>query len=555
MSKTRYRRIVFFFARTLISLTIWEIIFPNIGLRKYSQRTRSERLSRAARDYRLLASQLGGVLIKVGQFLSARVDVLPGEITAELSGLQDEVPAEEFSAVRQVIEAEFSMPLEDKFAEFEATPQASASLGQVHKAQVNGQRVVVKVQRPDIEMILATDLAALRTVGGWLQRYRPISRRANVPALIEEFTRILYEEIDYLAEGRNAETFAENFKNRPGVHIPAVFWTHTSQRVLTLEDVGAIKITDFDAITAAGIKRARVADRLLDIYLKQIFEDGFFHADPHPGNLFIAPLPKSSDDSLESQPESADWELIFVDFGMVGRVPPNLLSGMREMVIAMGTQDTSRMIKASQLMGILLPGADLERIKQAEAAAFEYIWGKNMRELQELDPQELRQFIMQFRDLLYDMPFQVPEDMILLGRCVGILSGLCTGLNPEFNLWKGIVPYAETLIKQEAGPQWQIWMGELGNLARILLGLPKRIDVVLGKMERGELTVREPQLVAQVSRLERSISRLAGSLIFAVLMLGGIQLYLAGRDAFGAVLLAGAGLSLGWMLLSALRRR
>jgi len=289
MSKTRYRRIVFFFARTLISLTIWEIIFPNIGLRKYSQRTRSERLSRAAREYRLLATRLGGVLIKVGQFLSARVDVLPGEITAELSGLQDEVPAEEFSAVRQVIEAEFSMPLEDKFAEFEATPQASASLGQVHKAQVNGQRVVVKVQRPDIEMILATDLAALGTVGGWLQRYRPISRRANVPALIDEFTRILYEEIDYLAEGRNAETFAENFKQRPGVHIPAVFWTHTTRRVLTLEDVSAIKITDFDAITAAGIERAGVADRLLDIYLKQIFEDGFFHADPHPGNLFVLP--------------------------------------------------------------------------------------------------------------------------------------------------------------------------------------------------------------------------------------------------------------------------
>ena len=555
MSKTRYRRIVFFFARTLISLTIWEIIFPNIGLRKYSQRTRSERLSRAARDYRLLASQLGGVLIKVGQFLSARVDVLPGEITAELSGLQDEVPAEEFSAVRQVIEAEFSMPLEDKFAGFEATPQASASLGQVHKAQVNGQRVVVKVQRPDIEMILATDLAALRTVGGWLQRYRPISRRANVPALIEEFTRILYEEIDYLAEGRNAETFAENFKNRPGVHIPAVFWTHTSQRVLTLEDVGAIKITDFDAITAAGIKRARVADRLLDIYLKQIFEDGFFHADPHPGNLFIAPLPKSSDDSLESQPESSDWELIFVDFGMVGRVPPNLLSGMREMVIAMGTQDTSRMIKASQLMGILLPGADLERIKQAEAAAFEYIWGKNMRELQELDPQELRQFIMQFRDLLYDMPFQVPEDMILLGRCVGILSGLCTGLDPEFNVWQGIVPYAEKMIQQETGPLLRNWMDELGKLARILLTFPKRIDVVLGKMERGEFAVREPQLAVQMGRMERSINRLTASLIFAVLMLGGIQLTLTGRDAFGAVLLASAGLTLGWMLLSALRRQ
>jgi len=225
------------------------------------------------------------------------------------------------------------------------------------------------------------------------------------------------------------------------------------------------------------------------------------------------------------------------------------------MVIAMGTQDTSRMIKASQLMGILLPGADLERIKQAEAAAFEYIWGKNMRELQELDPQELRQFIMQFRDLLYDMPFQVPEDMILLGRCVGILSGLCTGLDPEFNVWQGIVPYAEKMIQQETGPLLRNWMDELGKLARILLTFPKRIDVVLGKMERGEFAVREPQLAVQMGRMERSINRLTASLIFAVLMLGGIQLTLTGRDAFGAVLLAGAGLTLGWMLLSALRRQ
>lgn len=555
MFKARYRRIVFFFARSLFSLTFWEIIFPKFGLRNLSQRTRSERLSLAARRYRLLAIQLGGVLIKVGQFLSARVDVLPVEITNELSGLQDEVPPEEFRAVREVIEAEFNMPLENKFTEFETAPQASASLGQVHKAQVDGQSVVVKVQRPDIEQILATDLTALRTVGGWLQRYRPIRRRANIPALLNEFTRILYEEIDYLAEGRNAETFAENFKHRPGVHIPGVFWTHTTRRVLTLEDVGAIKITDFAAITAAGINRTDVAERLFDIYLKQIFEDSFFHADPHPGNLFIAPLPAQAESSLATESRTLEWELIFVDFGMVGRVPHNLRTGMRELVIGMGTRDTTRMIKASQLLGVLLPGADLELLEKAEAAAFEYIWGKSMRELQEFDAQELRQFVLQFRDLLYDMPFQVPEDMILLGRCVGILSGLCTGLDPEFNVWKGIVPYAERLIQQETGPQWRIWMDELGNLARILLTYPKRIDVILGKMERGELSVREPQIVAQMSRLDRSVNRLTAGLIFAVLMLGGIQLTLTGQVAFGAVLLAGAGLTLGWILLSALRRQ
>jgi predicted unusual protein kinase regulating ubiquinone biosynthesis (AarF/ABC1/UbiB family) len=255
---------------------------------------------------------MGGVLIKVGQFLSARVDVLPPEFTAELEGLQDEVPAEDFQAVRKVAEAELGAPLSQRYETFDETPLAAASLGQVHRARLlpsaisapNGVRdeacqtqpataeVVVKIQRPDIEEIIATDLSALRTVGKWLDRYRPIRKRADVPALLAEFTRILYEEIDYLAEGRNAETFAANFADWPGVRVPQVIWTHTTRRVLTLENVWAIKITDYDAIARAGVKRAEVASRLLDTYLKQIFEDGFFHADPHPGNLFVQPLPK-----------------------------------------------------------------------------------------------------------------------------------------------------------------------------------------------------------------------------------------------------------------------
>ena len=161
--------------------------------------------------------------------------------------------------------------------------------------------VVVKVQRPNIEKIIATDLAAIRTVGGWIKRYPPIRKRANIPGLITEFTRVLYEEIDYLAEGKNAEIFAANFSNDPGVLVPKVIWTHTTKRVLTLEDVRAIKITDYDEITAAGISRSEVAGRLLNTYLKQIFEDGFFHADPHPGNLFVKPLDKTDDGSSEQR--------------------------------------------------------------------------------------------------------------------------------------------------------------------------------------------------------------------------------------------------------------
>ncbi|HMN15704.1 MAG TPA: AarF/UbiB family protein, partial [Bellilinea sp.] len=227
MYRARYRRIIFFFARLLSSIIFWHLFLPRIGLKQLSLRNKTERLRKAARDYRYLAVEMGGVLIKVGQFLSARVDVLPPEFTSELEGLQDEVPAEDFSEIRMVAEKEFGMTLEEKFLEFNPQPLAAASLGQVHLAKVRGfsspvhkpiepsdstqYNVVVKIQRPNIEKLIATDLAALKTVANWLNHYKPIRKRADVPQLLQEFTLILYEEIDYLAEGRNAEAFSQNF--------------------------------------------------------------------------------------------------------------------------------------------------------------------------------------------------------------------------------------------------------------------------------------------------------------------------------------------------------
>lgn len=567
MLRARYRRIVLFFARVLISLVFWNIVLPRLGLRKWSQRTRSMRLKRIATQFRALAIRMGGVLIKVGQFLSARVDVLPGEITAELAGLQDEVPEENFSDIRHIIEAEFGVPIQAKFLEFEEVPVAAASLGQVHQARINLDdptlrganaprksrflNVVVKVQRPNIEKILDTDLAALRTVGNWLHRYRPISQRADIPALLDEFTRILYEEIDYLAEGKNAETFAANFIHRPGVRVPAVIWPYTTKRVLTLEDVQAIKITEYEQITAAGIDRAEVAERLFQTYLQQIFEDGFFHADPHPGNLFVSPHPnptRTQRDAGIRRGEANNFQLTFVDFGMVGRVPQNLRAGIREMAIAVGTQDAARMVKSFQLMGLLLPHADLELLEKAEAKAFEHFWGKNMSELKEISFQEMHEFTHEFRDLIYTMPFQIPQDMILLGRSIAILSGMCTGLNPEFNFWEGLEPFAQKLILEEATTNLSVWFDEFKKFASSLLSYPKRIDAILNIMETGELSVHVPQFGAQVTRLERTLNRMTGGVVFAALFIGGIQLWLAGEDIIGRLLIVAACLALVWTL-------
>jgi len=459
MIRARYRRIIIFFARILVSEIFWDLLLPRIGFSKWSHRTRSERIRKIAARFRALAIQMGGVLIKVGQFLSARVDVLPGEVIDELTGLQDEVPSESFDDIQALAEAEFGMPLLDKYIEFDPVPLAAASLGQAHLAtlritkeqaqqldasenneDINGSTtypVVVKIQRPKIEDIIATDLAAIKTVGGWIKRYPPIRKRVNIPGLISEFTRTLYEEIDYLAEGRNAETFALNFSNDPGVQVPKVIWTHTTKRVLTLQDVRGIKISDYDEITAVGINTSEVAARLLNTYFKQIFEDGFFHADPHPGNLFVRPVSNID----ESTPPQKEWLLTFIDFGMVGRMRPEIRDGLRELLIGIGLQDASRVIKAYQILGILLPGADIILLERANAEMFKRFWGKGMDELTNIKMEEIHDFAVEFREVLYNMPFQLPQDLIFLGRAVGILSGMCTGLDPKINVFEQLAPF------------------------------------------------------------------------------------------------------------------
>jgi len=495
---------------------------------------------------------MGGVMIKVGQFLSARLDVLPPELTDELSGLQDEVPPEDFLGIRSLAEAELGEALESVFESFELEPMAAASLGQVHRARLRADAqeseffrdVVVKIQRPGIGALIDVDFAALRRFGSWVQHYRPLRKRVDVLALIQELSDTVHREIDYIAEGKNAEAFGTNFADRKRIRVPRVVWSRTTQRVLTLENVYAIKITDYDAISAAGVSRAAVAEALLDTYLKQIFEDHFFHADPHPGNLFVAPVPAAKDGR-------ATWRLTFVDFGMVGNVPAELRRGLRELIVGVGTRDANKVVGAYQSMGVLLPGADVQLLAQAEAQLFDRFWGMSMQQLRNVHHAEMRQFALQFRELVYDMPFQLPHNLLLLGRTISILSGMCTGLNPEFNPWKQIAPYAQSLLMEEGVSDWQVWLDRLGDFVRPLLSLPGQTSRVLETLERGQLQMKMPDVSRQVYHLEGAVNRLVGSVLIAGFLLAGALLYGSADRLLGLVFWGVAAVSLAWTLFFA----
>jgi predicted unusual protein kinase regulating ubiquinone biosynthesis (AarF/ABC1/UbiB family) len=560
LDRRRYWRVVVFFGGVILNILWWEMILRRVVGRRAVARGRSARLQHYAIDFRRVAVRLGGVMIKLGQFFSARVDVMPPEIIDALADLQDEVPPEALDKILPVIEAELGIPARDLFSEFNTQVRAAASLGQVYGAQLQtGERVVIKVLRPGIEQIVATDLAALGVVARAAMRWEPIRSRADVPRLLEEFGRTLWEELDYRAEAGNAERFRELFAGDQGVIIPAIFREVSADRVLTLEDVASIKITDYAAIDAAGIDRKQVADRLLDVYLRMIFDFGFFHADPHPGNLFVLPLarPDSENDAARAAAEAGTpFRIVFVDFGMVGHVTDRVKDGLREMLIAVATRDSKRVLAAYKLLGVLLPSADLSRIEQAQTEALDYAWGKSTTELVRMSGRDKREFALKYRDLMYNMPFQVPQDFIYLARALGILSGMCTGLDKEFSLWEPVAKYAQKLVAKEARRSTEFWLKEALALGQAALALPRQAHDVLTRLQQGRVELQTSPteaLQADLRRLETAITGVTRALVFASLLITGTWLYTSGQTGLGLVGFGLAGLA--WLVMALRRNR
>jgi len=519
--RARYRRILRFAAWHLAVTWWFELLLPRIGLVRIAERTRAKRMRRFAQRFHALAVDLGGLMIKVGQFLSSRLDVLPPEITKELEGLQDEVPPVSFSAIRALAEAELGAPLERLFASIEETPIAAASLGQAHRARLRPDdaadtgldRVVLKVQRPGINDIVDVDLAALRKVGGWLSHVRLVSDRADMPALVEEFAQTSLEEIDYLNEGANAERFGVDFSDDARVEVPGVVWERSTRRVLTLEDVTAIKITDSVALLAAGIDPAQVAPVFASVMFDQMFTTGFFHADPHPGNIFVTPA---------TDPSAAHpWKLTFIDFGMMGEIPPSTRSGLRKLLIAAASRDGKGLVAAIRNVGVLVPSADTVELERAMTHLFARFGGMGFAELREVDPREFREFAVEFGDTVRSLPFQFPENFLLIIRAMSLTSGVCSSLDARFNLWDSVEPYAAQLLRDERGNIVQDVAQQALDAAGMALGLPKRMDGLLTRFEDGSLSVANPRLERQLGRLDRTAQRSASALIFGALLVSG----------------------------------
>lgn len=534
--KARYRRILRFAAKALAQAWWFEIVLPKFGLAKISTHGRIKRYQKLARKFHDLAADLGGLMVKVGQFLSARLDVLPQEITKELSGLQDEVAPESFESILKVIEAELGMAPTTAFSEITAQPIAAASLGQAYRAKLSPglaedlgvSDVIIKVLRPGIEDIVEVDLAALTKVGGWLSRVKLVSKRTDAPALVEEFAEITLQEINYLTEAANLEQFAGDFRNDPRINTPNVVWERSAQRVLTLTDVSAIKISDVDALVEAGIDPNAVAGELARATFEQFFVTGFFHADPHPGNIFVTKNPQDS-----NQP----FTLTYIDFGMMGQVSEEQKANLQRFLFAVASRDARDWVVACERLGVLLPSADTVLLEEAVSKLFERFGGVRVGELIQTDPQEIKEFAIEFSELIRTLPFQLPNDFLFLIRALSLISGVTSSLNREFNIWDAVDPFARSLLNGSgSGTVKRLGKDIYANLLT-LSRLPGRLEQLVGRVERGDLVVRNPELERRLRVLDSSIRRASAAVVFAGLVIAGV-LVLPSNAQFGYAMFA-----------------
>jgi predicted unusual protein kinase regulating ubiquinone biosynthesis (AarF/ABC1/UbiB family) len=462
---------------------------------------------------------LGPTFIKLGQLLSTRPDVLPPEYVEVLSELQDDVPPAPWSEARVVIEDELG-PVSEAFEEFDTDAISGASLGQVYRAQVDGQSVAVKVRRPGIEALVNADLRVIRWTLPLLVRFVGEGRAFSLRNLADEFAETIREEMDYEREGRMLEEIGANFEDTEGVRVPDLVASRSGRKVLTMEYVGGTKISNVDELDHRGIDRSELATTLQEAYLQMIIEDGVFHADPHPGNLAVRD----------------DGTIVFYDFGMSDSVAPYIQDSIVDFYIAVANQDIDGILDTLVQMGTLSPNADRETMGDVMELAIEDARGED------IDQYRVNRILSQVEDTIYEFPFRLPRDLALVLRVATVVEGVCVTLDEDFDFITVATDYlSERGYREESARQFIEEAGdELQEAASASVRIPAKLDSVLNRADRGTLTVRA-ELRDPNDLFDRLARRLvygivlAASIIAAALLYPDAELVAVVPAAFGAI--------------------
>ncbi|MEA2085048.1 MAG: AarF/ABC1/UbiB kinase family protein [Thermodesulfobacteriota bacterium] len=510
----RYRRIL----AVLIKYGFGELVntlkieqYFEIGLQILSRkpRNRVEQFSREER-VRMALEELGPTFVKLGQILSTRPDLIPSGFIQEFSKLQDQVPPFAFDDVRQIIEKELGNNIEELFQEFEETPIAAASIGQVHKARLNdGEDVVVKVQRPDIRRIIEVDLEIMLHLAFLMERHVEELSFHKPTKIVNEFAMLIDKEIDYTVEASHMERFARQFQGDMEIYVPKVFRETSSERVITMEYIEGINASEIDRIDDEGLDRKIITQRSADLLLKQIFESGFFHADPHPGNIFILP----------------ENVICFLDYGMMGRIDRKTQEDFSELLYGLANRDESGIV---QVIMRITEFEDEPNLRVLEREISDLIGEHLYKPLKDL---KVGKLIQQLMELLFRNRLHLPPDLFLMMKALTTVEGVLLSLYPDFDLIERVKPFIKQIKRARMHPRRiadDIFQSGI-ELARLLQALPKETHDILMRLKKGKLggEIEHRGLEPLRATLDQLSNRIALSIVIASLIVGSALIVLS----------------------------
>ncbi|GHD46155.1 AarF/ABC1/UbiB kinase family protein [Mycetocola manganoxydans] len=504
---------------------------------------RREEPYRTAEHLRLALEELGPTFIKLGQLLSTRPDLVPPEYAEELAKLQDSAPPVPLEDIREAIRQELGAEPEQLFAEFDPEPLAAASIGQAHTAMLSdGTAVVVKVRRPGVVAQIEEDLDILQNLAVRAARRWELASDYDLPGIAQEFAASIRAEVDYLREGRTAERFAANFAGTD-VTIPRIFWDTSTSRVLTMERMRGIKIDDLAALDRAGIDRKVLAQRGADVVLKMIFDDRFFHADPHPGNMFV----------------QSDATIALIDFGMIGEVGEELQEQLTDFLIAFTRGDADGLGAALVGLSVRKELVDRERLRASLTTFVSLYHGRSLGEI------SMGQLMTQLLNVLREQHLQLPAQVAALFKVLIMIEGIGVRLDPDFDLVEALTPYSKRLLQQRLSllEVAKRLAGASADAGELLVELPGRLRRLLAGMDSTGIQVhlRAAELEPLVGRTERIGNRLVAGMVAAALINGvgglvaGDRRWRSWENAMIGVGVSVAGALSGYLLWTARRRR